>query len=93
MFFLGQNPSRRPTRKILSADKIKSPLLERPAVSERKGEIQDNLIFNFQFSINNMINIKAQQTLVKFNKTDADMTRDSPLAYLGRRLLEVKNEE
>ena len=35
--FLGQNPSRRPTRKILSADKIKSPLLERPAVSERKG--------------------------------------------------------
>ena len=53
LFFRGQNPSRPPTRKISPADEKKSPRLERPAVSERKGEIQDNLIFNFQFSILN----------------------------------------
>ena len=49
----GENRAQRPMHKFSPADEKKSPRLERPAVSERKGEIQDNLIFNFQFSILN----------------------------------------
>ena len=39
----------------------------------RRREFQS--IINYQLSTNNMINIKAQQTLVKFNKTDAGTLR------------------
>jgi len=53
MYSGGENRAQRPMHKFSSADEKKSPRLERPAVSERKGEIQDNLIFNFQFSILN----------------------------------------
>ena len=53
MYSGGENRTQRPMHKFSSADEKKSPRLERPAVSERKGEIQDNLIFNFQFSILN----------------------------------------
>ena len=42
----GENRAQRPMHKFSSADEKKSPRLERPAVSERKGEIQDNLIQN-----------------------------------------------
>ena len=46
MYSGGENRAQRPMHKFSSADEKKSPRLERPAVSERKGEIQDNLIQN-----------------------------------------------
>ena len=41
----GQNRTHPPKRKISSTDAIKTPLLTRPAVSEGKGENQDNKIY------------------------------------------------